>query len=110
LVKGYSWRFTDGIEFQTEVGRISTQVRNLVLESDRPIRKFDNILFLSKDLNTGELVQPFDILSVYIVQDVTPARDLKGKLEFWKCRIIESSTYGGRKGGIGTSHQQEMKI
>lgn len=98
LVSGYMWMSVEGVEFYTEAGRIATQTRNLVLRHNRPVRKFDQILALDLNPDTGEPIQPFKVLKTFVVQDVMPMRGTRGRLEFWNC-IIEERTFTDDKGG-----------
>lgn len=105
LVKGYMWQGFLGVEFGAGSGKISTQQRNLIVKHDRPINKFDFILELDQDPDTGKIRQPFRIMRTFKVQDVFPVRGDDGRYEFWKCSIEERTADNGQSGEIGTGFQ-----
>lgn len=89
LVKAFTWQANLGVKFESGVGYLSTQGKNFVVQHDRPINKFDLILELNTDPNTGELRQPFSIIRVFEIQDVMPLIGDGSRTEFWKCNIEE---------------------
>lgn len=102
LVKGYTWMGVLGSEFMAKPGVISTQQRNLIVEYDRPISKFDFILELDQDPDTGTLRQPMKIMRYFKIQDTLPIRGDGSKLEFWKVSIEERNVLDGRPGPSDT--------
>jgi len=105
LISGYFWMATEGKSFVTEAGRIATQTRNLVLQHDRPISKFDQILLLEVDADTGEPVQPFKIVKRFLIQDAIGMRGPGGRLEFWKCSAEERTFSDDQGGEAGTGYR-----
>ncbi len=102
FVKGYMWQAVLGVEFGASAGLISTQTRNLVVEHDHPVNKFDYILELDQDPDTGGIRQPLSILRTFKVQDVMPMRGKDGRFEFWKCSVEERNADEGRPNEEGT--------
>jgi hypothetical protein len=96
IVKGYMWISALGIEFRTSTGDISTQRKNLVLKHDRPVNKFDRVLLLDIDTETGRLRQPLKIVREFSVQDVLALTGKNGRVEFWRCSIEERALDDGR--------------
>jgi hypothetical protein len=96
IVKGYMWISALGIEFRTSTGDISTQRKNLVLKHNRPVNKFDRVLLLDTDSDTGRLRQPLKIVREFSVQDVLSLSGKNGRVEFWKCSIEERALDDGR--------------
>lgn len=96
LVKGYVWMGILGAEFGTPPGILSTQQKNVVVKYDRVINKFDYILELAQDINTGKVSQPFVILKYNRIQDVIPIKGDSGRVEFWKGTIEERQIESGR--------------
>lgn len=107
IVKGYMWLSTLGFEFRTAAGDISTQRKNLVLKHDRPVNKFDRILLLDFDHETGELRQPFVISREFVVQDSISLVGKSGRVEFWRCSIEERNIDDGRAGVQGADYTYE---
>ena len=105
LVKGYMWMGLFGFEFNATPGVLSTQRRNVVLEYTRPVNKFDQILSLSLNPDTGEPNQPFRIQRLFSVQDSIPVRGKGGRVEFWKAVVEERSLSDGRGGEDGTGYK-----
>jgi len=103
LVKGYLWMGLLGTESQSNMGILSTQIRNLVLEYDKPVNKFDYVLELDQDPNTAKVRQPFKIVKYYRVQDSVPLKGDLGRVEFWKCSVEERNIKDGRPGVDGTA-------
>lgn len=104
LVKGYMWMGLLGTEVGTKPGLISTQQRNLVVQHNRVISKFDHIIELDQDPDTGKIRQPFSILKYYRVQDSVPIKGDTGRIEFWKCSLEERNVEDGRPGIDGTTY------
>lgn len=104
LVKGYSWMGILGVEYGTLAGKINTQVRNLVVKHNRTINKFDYVLDLDFDPETGKVRQPFTILKQFKVQDSMPIAGDEGRIEFWKCIIEVRNVDDGRPGPDGTTY------
>jgi hypothetical protein len=107
LVKAYMWQGVLGIEFGSAAGRISTPLRNLVVQHDRPINKFDMILELDQDTDTGEIRQPFSILRHFKVQDSMPLKGDSGRIEFWKCALEERNLDDDLGNQVGTNFTYE---
>lgn len=106
IAKGYLWLSVQGVEFSTEVGPISTQRTNLVLEFDRPIKKFDRVLLIDLDSETGQPRQPFSIMREYIISDYFQLMGEENSVKFWKCFLEERNLIDGRPGeGIGTTNE-----
>lgn len=93
LVKAYSWMGVFGVQFESEIGRISTQGKNCVLEHDRPVNKRDYILELDLDNNTGRPIMPFRVLKYFEVQDSSAMLGDGARVEFWRCTLEERSIY-----------------
>lgn len=102
LVKGYSWLGILGFEYGTNTGVISTQNKIIVLQHNRQINKFDHILELDQEVDTGKVKQPFKITKYYRVQDVAPLKGDSARIEFWKCSIEERNIDDGRPGQLGS--------
>lgn len=98
LVKGYMWLGVLGVEYQSNMGLLSTQARNLVLSHNRPVNKFDFILELDQDPDTAQVRQPFKIIKYYKVQDSVPLKGDSGRVEFWKCSLEERNIKDGKPG------------
>lgn len=96
LVKGYTWLGVLGAEFGTPPGMISTQTKNVVVKHNRTINKFDYVLELSQDIDTGKLKQPFKILKYNKIQDIIPILGDSGRIEFWKAILEERNIEDGR--------------
>lgn len=104
LVNGYVWRnFFVGSEFPTQLGKISTQGRSVVLQHTETVNKFDWILILDLDPETGQPRQPFSIQQSFIIVDAFALRGKDGRLEFWRCALQERNISDGRPGKGGTS-------
>jgi hypothetical protein len=104
LAKGYTWVSNEATEFYTKAGRISTQVRHLVLSYDRPIKKFDQVLILDLDPDTGQPIQPYSIRRSFTVSDATTIRGSRGRLTFWKCTLEEQTFSDNTPGEKGTGY------
>ena len=104
LISGYFWMATQGKAFMTEAGRIATQTRNLILQYDYPLVKFDQVLLLDVDPDTGEPTQPFKIMRRFLIQDAIAMRDGDGRLQFWKCEAEERSFSDDQGGEPGTDY------
>ena len=104
LVKGFSWLGVLGVEYGAKPGIVSTNQKNLVLRHDRPINKFDFVLELDQNPDTGKLIQPFKIIRSYRIQDSIPLKGDNARIEFWKCNIEERNIEDGRQGNIGTDY------
>lgn len=103
LVKGYSWLGILGVEYQSKPGILSTNQKNVVLQFNRKISKFDILLDLDFDPDTGKVRQPFKILKQYKVQDSVPIRGDSSRIEFWRCSVEERNIDDGRPGQEGTT-------
>lgn len=103
VVKGYSWMGLLGAEYGASMGLISTQQRNLVFQHNRTVNKFDFILELDQDPDTGTVRQPLRIIKAFRVQDATPIKGDLGRIEFWKCSIEERNIDSGLPGQEGTT-------
>jgi len=107
LVKGFLWARTPGVEFYTVAGKISTNLRNLVVEYNRPVKKFDQVLEISLDPDTGDPIQPYQIVRSYVLADVMPMRGKGGRVEFWKAIGEERTITDDRRGEGGTGYQHK---
>lgn len=105
LVKGYLWKRTPGVEYYTSAGRISTGLRNIVFEHDYPVQKFDQILELAMDPETGTPRQPFQIVRTYVLSDIMPLRGRGGRVEFWKGEVEERTLTDDKRGEGGTGYE-----
>lgn len=103
LVKGYLWQSSLGFEFKTSVGNISTQRQNFVLQHDRPVNKFDIVLLMDINPETGLIRQPIKIMRLFQVQDSMPLFGKNGRTEFFKCSVEERNIDDGLSGPIGTN-------
>lgn len=103
LVKGYLWQSSLGFEFKTQVGQISTQRQNFVLKHDRPINKFDVLLMMDIDPETGLIRQPIKIMRIFQLQDTMPLFGKEGRVEFYKGIVEERSIDDSLSGPIGTT-------
>ncbi len=104
LVKGYLWMGVLGVGYNAGPGMISTDQKNVVLQHNRVINKFDHVLELDQDFDTGQIRQPFSIIRQYKVQDSVPIKGDSGRLEFWKCSIEERNIDSGRPGLLGNTY------
>ena len=103
LVKGYLWRsYFTGTEYASGPGRIATQGRNLILPHDQPAKKFDLVLVLDLDPETGEPRQPFRIVENHVIVDVFNVIGQNGRSEFYRCTLQERSIDDSRPGHEGT--------
>lgn len=102
LVKGYIWQGSLGVEFNSKATKLSTQTKNIIIEYDRSINKFDYILELAQSSETGKLAQPFRVLKSFQVQDSLSLKGIDGRVEFWRATLEERSFDDGRPGQIGT--------
>jgi hypothetical protein len=107
LIKGYSWMGLLGVEYGTMAGKLSTQQRNLVVKHNRVINKFDFILELAQDSDTGIITQPFKIVRQFKIQDIIPIKGDSGRIEFWKCTIEERNVDDGRPGIEGNTYNYQ---
>jgi hypothetical protein len=107
LVKGYMWMGILGTGYNSNMGLLSTQIRNVVVEHNRPINKFDYILELDQDPNTAKVRQPFKILKYYHIQDSVAIKGDSGRVEFWKCNVEERNIKDGRPGIDGTGFRYQ---
>tara|TARA_R110002074_G_scaffold402324_1_gene607030 strand:+ start:69398 stop:69958 length:561 start_codon:yes stop_codon:yes gene_type:complete len=107
LVKGYFWMGVLGSEFGASPGILSTQQKNLVIEHDRPVSKFDFVLELDKDPETGVPRQPFSIMRYNRVQDSIGLKGDSAKTEFWKCVLEERNVEDGRPQSGGTTFKYQ---
>lgn len=104
LVKIFTWEATLGVKFDSGMGWLSTQTKNIVLEHNRPVNKFDLLLELDTDSNTGEPRQPFRIMRVFEIQDVHPLIGDGSRVEFYKCSIEERNLTDNRAYQPGQSN------
>jgi hypothetical protein len=102
LVKGYLWMGILGSEFGTPPGIISTQQKNIVVKHNRVINKFDFILELNQDIDSGQIKQPFKITKYNRIQDVVPVKGDSGRIEFWKGMVEERNIEDGTASNTGT--------
>jgi hypothetical protein len=105
IVKGYMWLSAMGFEFRTSTGDISTQRRNLVLQHDRPVNKFDKVLVLDIESETGKIMQPFKVMREFSVQDSLSLRGKNGRIEYWRCSLEERNLDDGRFAGQGVEFE-----
>jgi len=101
------WQSSMGFEFKTEVGSISTQKNNFVVKHNRPINKYDHIMILDMDPNTGVVRQPITIMRTFQVQDSMPLYGKSGRVEFYRCFIEERNLDDYRHGAVGTRFNYE---
>ncbi len=101
LVKGYKWISTLGFEFRTSAGDISTQRKNFILKHDRPINKFDHVLELDSEPDTGKIRQPFKIVKTFTVQDSYAVYGKNGVTEYYRCSIEERNIDDGLFNEVG---------
>ena len=103
LTRAYIWGgFFAGTEFPSEVGRISTQGRNAVLEHDRPVNKFDQILELDLDPEDGKIRQPIRVIRAFTIVDAEAKIGKNSRVEFWKCILEERTLDDDKPGQKGT--------
>lgn len=107
LVKGYFWLGVLGVEYSTSPGLIATQQKNLVIEHDRPINKFDYILELNQDPVTNKVTQPFQIMKYLRVQDSLAVRGDDSRVEFWRCNVEERNIKPGVGDAYGTGFKYQ---
>jgi hypothetical protein len=107
LVKGYTWLGILGFEYGIPVGTMSTQSKNIAIQHNRTINKFDFVLELDQDLS-GKIKQPFKITRYYRIQDVAQYRGDEGRLEFWKCYLEERNIDDGKPGSTGNSFEYKV--
>ena len=107
IVKGYMWISSLGFEFRTAAGDISTQRKNLVLKHNRPVNKFDKILILDTNPETGQIRQPFVVVRQFSVQDSLALTGKNGRVEFWKCTMEERSIDDGQQARQGTDNSYD---
>jgi hypothetical protein len=91
--------------FNMDAGLISTAVKNLVVEYNRPVKKFDQVLEITLDEDTGEAEQPFEVVRAYLLSDVTPMRGRHGRIEFWSAVAEERTLTDDTGGEIGTGYK-----
>jgi hypothetical protein len=103
LVKGYLWQSSMGFEFKTQVAQISTQRQNFILKHDRTINKFDLLLMMDLDPNSGVIRQPIKIMRIFQLQDTMPLFGKDGRVEFFKGTVEERNIDDSLLGPIGTS-------
>lgn len=104
LIKGYAWQGSFGVEFNSGSTKLTTQQKNIIVEHQFLINKFDHILELDQYPDTGKIKQPFKIIKLYSVQDIMPIRGEEGRYEFWRGTIEERNFSDGRPGQIGTEN------
>ena len=111
LVKGYLWRsFFTGTEFPAEPGIISTQGRNLIVRYSDVVNKFDWVLLLDLNHETGEPRQPFNIRQSFVVVDSLGLRGQNGRVEYWRCVLQERNISDGRPGQVGTKYAYKSNV
>lgn len=104
LIKAYSWLGVLGFEFPTGPGLISTKSKQIVIQSDRVINKFDIILELDQEKDGPSIKTPFKILKAYIIQDCDPMRLDNARIEYWRCNLEERNISDYRAGEEGTGY------
>ncbi|RMH18624.1 MAG: hypothetical protein D6698_06745 [Gammaproteobacteria bacterium] len=109
LVKAYLWISTPGVEFYSEAGRISTFRVRCVVQHDRPVNKYDMILELAADHDTGIPTQPFSIIRTYVVADSFGIRGREGKVLYWAVYLEERTTQDGKPGPRGTQYNLDTR-
>ena len=100
LIKAYMWRTTPGVEFFTQAGRISTEIRNVVIRHPHVVNKYDYLLQLDLDPDTGEPRQPFKIRRMFIIQNVIQMLGEDSKIQYWSCKAEERVLTDGRTPSI----------
>ena len=108
LVKAYSWLGILGFEYGSIPGNISTQGKAIVVQHKYPVNKFDYILELKQDPDTGKILQPFSIIRYYRIQDVASLKGDSSRIEFWKCSIEERNIDDGRPADIGVDFSYKV--
>ena len=103
LVKGYMWKGTLGFEFKTDLGVISTQSNNFIVRHNRTINKFDQVILVDMNPDTGVIRQPVKMRRMFLVQDSLPIYGKDGRIEFFRTTIEERSIDDYRSGQIGNS-------
>lgn len=101
LVRGYGWMGVYGVAYPAGPGLLSTQQRNLIVEYDNTITKFDYILELDLNPETGEVRQPFKILRYFRAADSIAIVGVASKIKYWRVLLEEANINDGRPGPIG---------
>lgn len=98
LIKGYYFRRNRGVEYQAEMGVISTDSGTFLGFHDRPINRWDILLALDLDPETAQPRQPFKIRRSFIISSVDEARGRGGRIEFYSCQLEERALSDYRPG------------
>ena len=98
LVLGFKYRPVSlfQVRGQNNVGPIGVQTVSYVLQYNANPKPVDWILDLQLNETTQTPVQPFVIKSAYRIEDVTIMRSDFGRIEFFKCGVLEQNLTIGR--------------
>lgn len=102
LVRGYTWIGAPGVEFPGGPGLVVTQTKQLILQHNRTVNKFDFALLLDQEPDS-KIRSPFKIMRQFCIQDVIPIRADNSRIEFWKCFLEERTVNDYRPGEEGTN-------
>jgi len=91
LVKGFRYLGAPGFDFKMNIGIINTQTQIYILEYNKEPKSTDLIFELLLDESNQNPVQPFQITSVYKIQNSFPLRGDNGRIEFWRCFVEEKN-------------------
>lgn len=108
LVKCYGWPAVLGVEFFTPAGKLATQNKNYIIESDRIITTESYILELDIDKATGKPLQPFKIERAYKVQDYALIKARDDKPAFWKVTAEQRSISNNITPTAGTDYDHNI--
>jgi len=103
LVRGYHWIGAPGVEFPGGPGLVITQTKQMVIQHDRTVNRFDFLLILDQEKDGPTLKTPFKIMRQFCIQDVIPLRADNARIEFWKCFLEERTVNDYRPGEEGTN-------
>lgn len=98
LIKGYFWVESPGFEYQAMPTPIATSTANFMGFHQYPIKKWDLLLELDLDNETGEPVQPFKINRTYVISSSAPIRGKNSRVEFYRCFLEERTLSDYRPG------------
>lgn len=95
LVKAQRIRSVPGGHLRTKLGKISTEIKNWVIESRNKPKSTDWILELDLNERTNAPKQPFSVVRAFSIQSAKPARGKRGRIEYWHCTAEERNfTFG----------------
>lgn len=87
-------------EKQVSIGREGQPLVRFYLQFDKRPDPHDFIIEVAQDSSSLgrsfslQPLQPFEIVRVWDIQEVTPMRERGGRIEFWQCLCKESVTGG----------------